>query len=402
MIKKIPINQLKPDMYVSDLNSDWIVHNNQQNEGRIPDDLTVSILTKKGIKHVYIDTTKGIDTDEEYGISLAQADHQNQLSLEESSSQNIDPRRINIESEIINARKVHSQAISLVGSLMHDVKIGKNIDVKSFDDIADNMIDSILRNQDALACLGRIRNKDSYLLEHSVNLAVLMGIFGQAKGLTSESLHQSVVGALLHDIGKVLTPDQVLKKPGKLTESEFKVMREHVVHSHNILKSTPGIPILTLNVAAQHHERFDGKGYPKGLKGNEICCEGRMVAIIDVYDAITSDRVYHQALSPTNAMKKLLEWSDHHFDPSLVHRFIKSMGVYPVGSLVELESQRLALVIESAQQDQVKPVVRVIYDRKKQSYIKIQDIDLAKPNCQDRIIRNWNPHKFNIRIGDFL
>lgn len=402
MIKKIPINQLKPDMYVSDINCDWIVHNNQQAEGRVPDDATVETLIEKGVKYVYIDTKKGIDAISGNGIPLVQAEQQNQQALEASSTQIIDSRRIDIAGELEKARKLHSQAISLVGSLMQDVKVGKNIDVTPFDDIADNMISSIFRNQDALACLGRIRNKDSYLLEHSVNLAVLMGIFGKAQGLSDDSLHQSVVGALLHDIGKVLTPDQVLKKPGKLTESEFKVMREHVVHSYNILKATPGIPTLTLNVAAQHHERFDGSGYPKGLKGHEICCEGRMVAIIDVYDAITANRVYHKALTPTNAMKKLLEWSDHHFDPNLVQRFIKTMGVYPVGSLVELESQRLAIVIESAEIDQVKPIVRAIYDRKRKSYIRIEDINLAHPSCQDRIISNWDPRKFNIKISDFL
>lgn len=389
-------------MYVWDLNCDWIPHHKQQKEGRIPDEQTIQTLVDNGIKEVYIDTEKGIDVIAGEGQELIEVEEENQVALEESAEQPMDNRHVNISKEMEVARRLHTHAIDLVSTVMKDVKIGNSIDVKAFDDVADNMISSILRNQDALACLGRIRNKDSYLLEHSVNLAVLMGIFGKAQGLSSDALHQSVVGALLHDIGKVLTPDQVLHKAGKLTDDEFRVMKEHVIHSQRILRNTPGIPVLTINVAAQHHERFDGSGYPKGLKGDQICCEGRMVAIIDVYDAITADRVYHRALPPTSAMKKLLEWSKHHFDPPLVQRFIKAMGVYPVGSLVELESKRLALVIESGETSQIQPLVRVIYDLKKESYIKVEDVDLASPVCQDRIISNQDPRKFNIHIADFL
>ena len=300
------------------------------------------------------------------------------------------------------AGKIHNEAKSLVTNVLHDVKTGKAIDVEAFDVLADRMVDSVLRNHNALACLGRIRQKDNYLLEHSVNLAVLMGIFARDMKLDRETMHQAVVGAMLHDIGKVLIPDEVLHKPGKLTDDEFAAMRQHVVFSKELLQQTPGIKDLTVKIAAQHHERIDGSGYPMGLKGCDICREGKMVAIADVYDAITADRVYHKGLPPTAALKKLLEWSGTHLEEKLVHRFIRSMGIYPVGSLVKLKSERLAIVQEAGERDQRQPIVKVIYHAKSRRYLPVEYIDLARPGVQDEIVQAVDPARWQIRLNDFL
>lgn len=401
MKKKISITQLRPEMYVADLNCDWIPHHNYQKEGRIPDQAMVEELKRRGITEVYIDPERGIDTDD--GIPETEVDRHNQKALDKASELKPDtPHKVTAEEELRRAGKLHTEAKGMVTNVLHDVKTGKAIDVEAFDQLADGMVDSVLRNHNALACLGRIRQKDNYLLEHSVNLAVLMGIFARSLKLDRETMQQAVLGAMLHDIGKVMVPDEILHKPGKLTDDEFSVMRQHVVYSKELLQKTPGVSDLTIKVAAQHHERIDGSGYPVGLHGCDICREGKMVAIADVYDAITADRVYHKGLPPTAALKKLLEWSGTHLEESLVHRFIRSMGIYPVGSLIKLKSERLAVVLEAGENDQRMPIVKVIYHAKKQQYMPIEIIDLSKPGVQDEIIQAVDPSRWHIQLNDFL
>ena len=194
--------------------------------------------------------------------------------------------RVSLSEEMTTALGIHSEAQELVGSFMNSAKIGASIDIAPIHKLADELQSSVARNANALGCLGRIREKDNYLLEHSVNLSVLMTVFGQYRKLPADVMHQTVVGALLHDLGKILTPDEVLHKPGRLSSEEYEVMKLHARHSRDILSATEGIGELTVITAAQHHERMDGTGYPEGLKGEEISIYGRMVAITDVYDGL--------------------------------------------------------------------------------------------------------------------
>jgi HD-GYP domain-containing protein (c-di-GMP phosphodiesterase class II) len=401
MIKKISVNQLKPGMYVSDLNCDWIPHHTYNKEGRIGDLATISEIRKRGITELYIDTERGLDTED--ALTAAEVDQQNEESLLRAAEQKPDQQAsVSVQEELRKAQKLHTEARGLVSNVLKDVKLGRALDVDAFDQLADGMVDSVLRNHNALAALGRIREKDNYLLEHSINLAVLMGIFARSLKIDRQTMHQAVLGAMLHDIGKVMIPDTVLHKPGKLSDDEFQVMRQHVVFSRELLKQTPGISDLTILVAAQHHERIDGSGYPDGLHDCDICREGKMCAIADVYDAITADRVYHKGMSPTAALKKLLEWSGSHLDEVLVHRFIRSMGIYPVGTLVQLKSERLAVVIEASESHQRTPIVKTVYHARLKQFIPPEIIDLSRPSAQDEISRAVDPALWKIRVADFL
>lgn len=401
MIKRISINKLRPEMYVSDLNCDWIPHHNMQKEGRIPNQAMVEELKRRGITEVYIDTERGID--EADAFSQQEVEQHNQGKLNKAAELAMDSAgSVSVEEELFKAEKLHTKAKDIMTDVLSDIKFGKPLETEAFDDLADGMIDSVVRNHNALACLGRIREKDNYLMEHSINLAVLMGIFAKAMKIERETMHQAMVGALLHDIGKIMVPDNILHKPGKLDDNEFARMKQHVVFSRELLKKTPGIQSLTIDVAAQHHERIDGSGYPEGLTGCQICREGKMVAITDVYDAITADRCYHKGLAPTAALKKLLEWSGTHLEESLVHKFIRSMGIYPVGSLVLMASGRLAVVIEASEKDQSRPIVKVIYSTKMKQFIPIEIIDLTNSNTQDHIKSSVDPDKWRIKISDFL
>ena len=401
MIKRISIDKLRPKMYVSDLNCDWIPHHDMQKEGRIPNQKIIDELKRRGIKEVYIDTNRGIDEEEAY--TQQEVEQQNQAKLDTASLLDMATAgTVSVEDELLRANKIHSQAKNIMSDVLSNVKFGKPLETEQFDDLADGMIDSVVRNHNALACLGRIRKKDNYLMEHSINLAVLMGIFAKAMKIDRDTMHQAMVGALLHDIGKIMIPDVILHKPGKLDDNEFARMKQHVIFSRELLKKTPGISPLTINVAAQHHERIDGSGYPEGLTGCQICREGKMVAITDVYDAITADRCYHKGLPPTAALKKLLEWSGTHLDELLAHKFIRSMGIYPVGSLVLLESGRLAVVIEASEKDQTRPIVKAIYHTRLNQYIPVEIIDLSRPSNQDGIKSSVSADKWRIKISDFL
>lgn len=401
MIKRIPINEVRVGMYVSDQNNDWIPHNTRNRRGLIRNDETIEKMRQIGVTAVYIDTSLGRDA--VYGEPAAQVDRRNEAMLLDAASEApAVTNAVSVVDELDKAHRIHGEAQALVGQLLGNIKVGTALDLNPVHDLADDLLNSVFRNHNALSCLGKIREKDNYLLEHSVNLSVLMSIFGKSVGLDRESMRETVVGALLHDIGKILTPDEILHKPGRLDPSEFEIMKLHASHSRDLLTNIPGIGRIALLTAAQHHERMDGCGYPDGLKGDAISVYGRMVAITDVYDAITSDRVYHKGMTPTQGLKKLLEWSGDHLDPTLVRHFIRCIGVYPVGSLVLLESGRLAVVIETNEQDQRLPRVKVMYHTRLRQAIPIQTIDLAAPKTQDRIVRAVDPVDYKLDIRPLL
>ncbi|MHA7881007.1 MAG: HD-GYP domain-containing protein [Saccharospirillum sp.] len=401
MIKRIPVHSLKVGMYISDLNTDWIPHYNFTRKGKIGSDAVIEKIKALGVHELYIDTAKGLDSPD--AIPWQEVDQHNEALLQQVGEQpHYNRPRVALASERTHADALHKEAKTLVDTLMTDIKLGRSIDVGSVNDVADGLLESVLRNHNALTCLGRIRHKDSYLMEHSVNLSILMSVYGKYRGMPREILHQLMVGALLHDIGKIQIPDTVLHKPSRLTEAEFEVMKRHALYSKEILEKTPGISPLSIQVAAQHHEKIDGSGYPLGLKGDEISDYGKMTAIVDVYDAITSDRVYHKGMSPTAAMKKLLEWSGHHLERRLVEIFIKCMGIYPVGTLIELESGLMAVVIEINEHHQLLPTVRVFFHRKLRQPVAMRIIDLAEPGNQDRIVHALDPVKEKVDLNRLI
>lgn len=401
MIKRIPISDLKVGMYISDLNSDWIPHSNFKKKGKIKRDEVIDKIKGLGIDQIYIDTLLGADVPD--APTAQEIDKQNEEMLAQTGQlAPMNKPKHGVNEEIHVAERIHQEAVTLVDTILVDAKLGNVIDLNPINNLAEDMLGSLYRNHNALACLGRIREKDTYLMEHSVNLAVLMSIFAKSMDLDRHILLQTVAGAMLHDIGKIMIPDEILHKPGKLTDDEFEIMKSHVVLGHDHLCTTHGIAPLSIQIAAEHHERMDGSGYPKGLKGDEISPFGRMAAIVDVYDAITADRCYHKGMTPTMAIKRLLEWSGTHLDRSLVDHFIRCIGIYPVGSLVLLESGRLGAVVEVNEFDQRLPKVRVMYNTKFRCFIKTELIDLAKPSVQDVIVKAVNPEDYKIRVKDFM
>lgn len=403
MIKKVSVQQLQPGMFIHDMNCGWMEHPFLTGSLKVKSDKEIEKIAGNGIREVYIDTSKGLDvadapTETEVKASIA---HEMEIIAEKAKP----VESASLHDEMAKSQKVHGEANKIIHSLMQDVRLGKQIELEQVDPIVGRMSESILRNQDALLSLCRIKQKDNYTFLHSVSIGALMMSFARAVNLSSEEMRLVGIGGMLHDIGKMKVPDEILNKPGKLTDAEFDIMRLHVVYSRDILSDTPGIAQASLDVASQHHERFDGSGYPLKLKGSEMSIYGQMASIVDVYDAITSDRCYHKGMEPTVALRKMFEWSKFHFNPELVHAFVRSIGIYPVGTLVMLESSRIGIVIEQREVSLAQPLVRVVFNAKKDYYIKPEDVDLSKPlgkGGADKIVSHESPAKWGIDPHKFM
>ncbi len=307
MIKLIPTEKLQTGMSIHDLNCGWMDHNFVRSRFAVKTEAVALKVRALGVKEIYIDTARGLDIVE--GPSQEAQEHQVDAALQALATTSAsDMPRVSVQREVERAQKLHGDANRIVRDVMGDVRLGKQIQLEQIEPLVARIVDSIFRRADALMPLARLKEHDEYTFQHSVSVCVLMTSFARALELPREIIHEIAIGALLHDVGKAKVADEILNKPAKLTDAEFAKMKNHVVQSKIILQATPGISNIALDVAAQHHERFDGTGYPNKLKGEEISLYGQMGAIVDVYDAITSNRVYHKGMMPTDAMRKLLEW----------------------------------------------------------------------------------------------
>jgi len=400
MIKRIRSDQLLPGMFIHDLNCGWMEHPFAFNSFKIKDTKTIDKIVSSGIRELYIDSEKGLDvadaqTHDEYHAEI----HEQITALVESHEIKV-PNPTSVTEEAQQARVVHNQAHNVVHHLMSDIRMGKQIEIAKLSPVVEHITDSIFRNKDAFISLSRIKNKDEYTFQHSVSVCALLVAFSRESGFEKDVVLNAGIGGLLHDIGKMKVPDKILNKPGALSESEFIIMKSHAALGRELLKQTQGIPEIAIDITGQHHERFDGTGYPDKLQKDAISKFGQMAAIVDVYDALTSDRVYHKGMEPTAALKKLFEWSKFHFNPEMVQRFICLIGIYPVGSLVKLESGMLAVVIIPGTDNLLHPIVRVVFDIKRNHYVEAHDIDLSKKI--DRIVQYESPHNWNIDPFKFI
>ena len=398
MIKSVSVSKLKPGMYIHDLNCGWMEHPFTLNQFKISSPEQIKDIADHGLHEVYIDTDKGLDVAD--AKSVEEIKQQLDAKLAEIVSQKPEPSQVSaMAEEMVKAKKAYSEANRIITGMMQDVRLGKQIECEKAAAVVEQMTNSIFRNKDALLSLTRLRSKDDYTFQHSVSVCTLLVSFARALELDRDTIREIGVGALLHDVGKMKVPDAILNKPGKLSDDEFKIMKSHVVHSRILLEGTPGMTTIGIDVAAQHHERYDGSGYPLGLKGDGISLYGQMAAIVDVYDAITADRCYHKGMETTVALRKLVEWSKFHFNEKLVHSFVRSVGIYPVGTLVKLESDTLGIVFEQHEKNLLTPKIRIVYDSKRGNFLPPRDLDLSKPVGKgggDRILSYEDPKNWNI------
>lgn len=398
MIKKIRLEQLRVGMFVHDFNCSWLEHPFARNRLLVSSESELAKIAAAGIRDLYIDTDKGLDatdapTQEESRRDLEQA------LVDAASRPRAIPQRVALAEELERATQVKNQAHQLVRTVMLDARLGKAIELDRVEPVVQDITESILRNPGALTGLLRIKNKDDYTFLHSVSVCTLLVAFCRSAGMDADLTRHAGLGGLLHDTGKALVPDAVLNKPGRLTEDEFELIKKHPADGHAILLKTPEVGAIALDITLHHHERMDGSGYPEKLPGDQISTLAQMAAIVDVYDAITADRCYHKGISAAEALRKIYEWSTFHFNPLQVQAFMRCVGIYPVGTLVLLESGRLGVVVEPHETNLLAPKVNVFFSSKSNTYIKPQEVDLSRPlgtGGGDRIVSHEAPEKWRV------
>lgn len=378
MIRKIAAKQLLPGMYVVDLHCRWLETNFWRRRFEVEDDEQIARILDDGISEVSIDTARGIDLPLAPAATMARLNEVERKFKSLAEIKATIPHKVSLGEERRRAARLLPEVTGTLTILIASARAGIKVDVGELEPLVQRMIASVMRNPDALVPLARLKQMGTYATEHAVATAALIIALGRQQGLGEPELEKLAMGALVKDIGHAAIDAKLIAKPGSLSRAEYSVMQSHVEEGLAVLEATAKLPELAVAVLLEHHERFDGSGYPYHTAGENISAAGRMAAIVDSYDAMTSQRPYRLAISPSMALAQLYDERGNQFDPALVAAFVRTVGIYPVGTLVLLESGHLAVVDEIHPDSSLTPVVRVIYHTGRAQYVAPVTVDLAR------------------------
>ena len=396
MLKKINVKQLKLGMHLKEFCGSWMEHPFWRNAFVITDPKDIEAILASSIQEVWIDSDKGIDVEPgEATMSEAETEAQVEAELTTAAEELREVAPVPASAEFDRAAKICAQSKRAVTSMFQEARMGKAVNTTGAQKLVEEISDSVSRNPGALISLARLKTADDYTYMHSVAVCALMIALARQLGLDETLTRSAGIAGLLHDLGKALMPMEVLNKPGKLTDDEFAIIKKHPEEGYKLLLSSTGADEMALDVVLHHHEKTDGSGYPKRLKDAEISLYAKMGAVCDVYDAITSNRPYKAGWDPAESLRKMAEWANGHFDSTVFQAFVKSLGIYPIGSLVKLNSGRLGLVIDQAEKSLLTPKIKVFYSTRAMARIKPEIVDLSRPDCPEKIANREDPAKWN-------
>ncbi len=305
------------------------------------------------------------------------------------------------------SRLIFNKTTQYVNQALQDVRLGTSIDTSKARQLVSELADQVISSPHALVWLTFLKQRDEYTANHCINVCILALSFGRCLGLDKEQLNMVGLGGLLHDLGKMKIPDEILNKPGKLTAEEFNIMKQHPELGFQLLKDEKNMPQDVLDAVLHHHERKNACGYPDQLPEHKIPLLTQIIAIVDVYDAVTSDRCYHDGISPYEALNNIYKWAEKDFNKELVESLIKCLGIYPIGSLVELDKGPVGVVISASKTARLRPMIMLVLDKHKKPFKKRKIMNLANPHWQKgphatEIKTILDPNKYNINIRHII
>ena len=396
MLKKISVESLRVGMHLHEMCGPWMDHPFWRTKFVITDPDDIRRVAESGIREVWIDVSKGLDVvAEETPAEVAVAVD---VVATEVAIDDEPPKKTSMAEELKRAARICATGKEAVVSMFQEVRMGKAISAEAAGALVEEISSSVIRNPGALISLSRLKTADDYTYMHSVAVCALMVAVGRQLGLDEAEIREVGMAGLLHDLGKALMPLEVLNKPGKLTDEEFRIIKSHPVEGHRLLVEGGSVGEIPLDVCLHHHEKVDGSGYPDRLKDEQISLFAKMGAVCDVYDAITSNRPYKAGWDPAESIRKMTEWRQGHFDERVFQAFVKSIGIYPIGSLVRLHSGRLGVVVDQTEKSLLTPKVKVFFSTKSNLRIPPAVLDLSSPAARDRIVSIEESAKWN--FGD--
>ena len=392
MLKKVQVTELRPGMYVHELCGSWLETPFWSRSLMLDVQAKIDKIYAAGLREAWIDTDKGLDVLPAPVAPVAAAPEPVEQGFHFAPVQ-----PVGMDDELGRAAKLVNKSRQAVVSMFTEARMGNVVNLASAAPLVEEIANSVMRNPGALIGLARLKEADDYTYMHSVAVCALMIALARQLGLSDEQVREAGVAGLLHDVGKMAIPLAILNKPGRLSAQEFTEVQGHPGAGHRMLLEAGGVSQMALEVCLHHHEKMDGSGYPDGLQGEQISQFARMGAICDVYDAITSNRPYKEGWCPADSLRQMAEWGRNgHFDQTMFAAFVKCLGIYPVGTLVRLKSERLGVVVEQSTKSLLMPKVRVFFSAKSKAYIAPLLLDLASPGERDQIAAREDAKKWGL------